>query len=95
MPDEDREPSVAEEEEVERQELARRTQWEMQWTDVQRFLQSRGYMLRPRLRPDWVPSWKEKNLTSLQLFLTEDAILTPVRRQHPQDVPSSELTTRA
>ncbi|KZV68704.1 hypothetical protein PENSPDRAFT_609718 [Peniophora sp. CONT] len=30
---------------------------ELRWRDRQLFLQSKGYMLRPRLRPGWVPSW--------------------------------------
>src|SRR5882724_11126383 len=31
------------------------------WTDHQKWLESRGYMLRPRFRPDWVPSWRGTN----------------------------------
>ena len=31
---------------------------EIFWSDHQPWLQERGYMLRPRLRPGWVPSWK-------------------------------------
>lgn len=31
---------------------------ELFWKDRQQFLQSRGYMLRPRYRPGWIPSWK-------------------------------------
>ncbi|KAI0287518.1 hypothetical protein BC826DRAFT_1108366 [Russula brevipes] len=30
---------------------------EITWRDRQQFLESRGYMLRPRLRPGWTPSW--------------------------------------
>lgn len=30
---------------------------EIWWRDHQVWLQERGYMLRPRYRPDWVPSW--------------------------------------
>ena len=30
---------------------------EVWWRDHQPWLQERGYMLRPRYRPDWVPSW--------------------------------------
>lgn len=30
---------------------------EKMWRDKQPFLESRGYMLRPRLRPGWIPSW--------------------------------------
>ncbi|KAI8993982.1 kinase-like domain-containing protein [Trametes punicea] len=31
---------------------------EIWWRDHQVWLQERGYMLRPRYRPGWVPSWK-------------------------------------
>ena len=30
---------------------------EVKWRDRQPFLESMGYMLRPRLRPGWTPSW--------------------------------------
>ncbi|EIW62688.1 uncharacterized protein TRAVEDRAFT_69009 [Trametes versicolor FP-101664 SS1] len=33
------------------------TTGETWWRDHQVWLQERGYMLRPRYRPDWVPSW--------------------------------------
>ncbi|KAJ6629433.1 hypothetical protein B0H10DRAFT_1776609 [Mycena sp. CBHHK59/15] len=40
------------------------------WRDMQPWLQDCGYMLRPRFRPGWVPSWK----TSGQLMvLCEDS----------------------
>jgi hypothetical protein len=29
------------------------------WRDRQKWLQDCGYMLRPRYRPGWVPSWKD------------------------------------
>ncbi|KAH8987869.1 kinase-like domain-containing protein [Lactarius akahatsu] len=32
---------------------------EITWRDRQQFLESKGYMLRPRLRPGWTPSWLE------------------------------------
>ena len=35
-----------------------RHQPEIFWRDHQPWLQENGYMLRPRLRPGWVPSWK-------------------------------------
>ncbi|EPQ57119.1 hypothetical protein GLOTRDRAFT_127494 [Gloeophyllum trabeum ATCC 11539] len=34
---------------------------EQYWRDRQKWLQERGYMLRPRFRPEWVPSWKTTN----------------------------------
>lgn len=48
---------------------------EVAWRDRQIFLQSRGYMLRPRLRPGWHPSWisPRKDFTEC-----EDSILLPV-----------------
>lgn len=27
------------------------------WRDRYEWLQQRGYVLRPRYKPDWVPSW--------------------------------------
>ena len=30
---------------------------EVKWKDRQPFLEFKGYMLRPRLRPGWTPSW--------------------------------------
>ncbi len=33
------------------------TDGEIWWRDHQVWLQERGYMLRARYRPDWVPSW--------------------------------------
>jgi len=32
--------------------------YEAWWRDQQLWLKDRGYMLRPRLRADWTPSWK-------------------------------------
>lgn len=58
---------------VTRQQLEEEEIW---WRDRQQFLQSKGYMLRPRFRPDWVPSW----LTSgKHPYRSEDGILIPVR----------------
>ncbi|CAL1706324.1 unnamed protein product [Somion occarium] len=34
---------------------------EVFWRDHQQWLQERGYMLRPRYRPGWVASWKDKD----------------------------------
>jgi len=33
---------------------------ELFWRDHQKWLQDCGYLLRPRYRPDWVPSWKDR-----------------------------------
>ncbi|KZV68701.1 hypothetical protein PENSPDRAFT_609719 [Peniophora sp. CONT] len=57
---------------VTRQTLYDREIW---WRDRQPFLQSKGYMLRPRFRPNWVPSW----LTSgRHPYRSEDGILLPM-----------------
>jgi len=40
-------------------EIAGLLPWEMWWRDCYRVLESRGYRLRPRYHPDWVPSWKK------------------------------------
>ena len=45
------------------------------WRGKQAFLQSRGYMLRPRYHPGWTPSW---NLEEPVNILPEDAIMYPV-----------------
>ena len=31
---------------------------ELWWRDHYQVLENRGYRLRPRYRPDWVPSWR-------------------------------------
>ena len=53
---------------------------EVAWRDRQEYLESRGYMLRPRYRQDWVPSWG--NNTRLAFF-AEDALILPVRSKLP------------
>ncbi|KAI0363364.1 hypothetical protein BV20DRAFT_975753 [Pilatotrama ljubarskyi] len=40
-------------------ELGKLTSGECWWRDHQIWLAERGYMLRPRYRPDWEPSWKK------------------------------------
>ncbi|KAA1476402.1 kinase-like protein [Dentipellis sp. KUC8613] len=45
---------------------------ERQWAKIQPWLQSQGYMLRPRFRPGWIPSWKMKE--KVDLDWCEDAI---------------------
>ncbi|OBZ70888.1 hypothetical protein A0H81_09384 [Grifola frondosa] len=32
---------------------------ECYWRDSQPWLEASGYMLRPRYKPDWTPSWKD------------------------------------
>ncbi|KAI0310988.1 hypothetical protein OF83DRAFT_1152991 [Amylostereum chailletii] len=49
---------------------------EVEWRDRQQFLALRGYMLRPRLRPGWKPSW----VANGKLYLScEDHIALPAR----------------
>ncbi|KAI0350538.1 hypothetical protein OH77DRAFT_1593479 [Trametes cingulata] len=50
---------------------------ERYWRDHQEFLESRGYMLRPRYKPDWRPSWIGKS--EFAWFYAEDAQPLPWR----------------
>lgn len=36
------------------------TSLEIWWCDLQPWLEEKGYRLRPRYRPGWVPSWHNK-----------------------------------
>ena len=51
--------------------------YEVKWRDRQPFLESKGYMLRPRLRPGWTPSWLS---TGQDYFSCEDSARLPVSR---------------
>lgn len=51
---------------------------ELYWRDRQHFLESHGYQLRPRYRPDWIPSWRGKPYEAV--FAAEDAYALPVSR---------------
>lgn len=45
------------------------------WRDHQKWLEEQGYMLRPRYRPGWTPSWR----ATKKLWLTcEDAQMAVV-----------------
>ncbi|KAI0316323.1 hypothetical protein OF83DRAFT_1127544 [Amylostereum chailletii] len=48
---------------------------ELRWRDRQVFLQSKGYLLRPRLRPGWTPSWKTNGRSPIRC---EDFLELPV-----------------
>ena len=48
---------------------------EVKWSGRQPFLESKGYMLRARLRPGWTPSWL---LTGEDYFTCEDSARLPV-----------------
>ncbi|KAH9918119.1 uncharacterized protein B0H18DRAFT_680318 [Fomitopsis serialis] len=56
--------------------FARLNEWECRWRDRQQFLESRGYMLRPRYQPDWIPSWRVNKESAIWC---EDAIRAPLR----------------
>ncbi|TFY53871.1 hypothetical protein EVG20_g9935 [Dentipellis fragilis] len=48
---------------------------ERQWAKIQPWLQSQGYMLRPRFRQGWTPSWKSKTTgKEISFREAEDAI---------------------
>ena len=49
--------------------------YEVVWRDRQPFLESKGYMLRPRLRPGWTPSWLA---TGKSRLFCEDSARLPV-----------------
>lgn len=53
------------------------------WVDIQPFLLSRGYRLRPRYDPAWIPSWKlaGKEDDMVYRFQQEDAALIEVSQQ--------------
>jgi len=46
------------------------------WRDHSSWLEEQGYHLRPRYRPDWKPSWLDKNVVSR--FVFEDAHMAKV-----------------
>ena len=52
---------------------------EIKWRDRQPFLESKGYMLRPRLRPGWAPSWLSSE--NPRQFC-EDSARLPVSRKN-------------
>ena len=45
------------------------------WREKQPFLEQQGYMLRPRYRPGWIPSWKDDNS---RVYTADDGIFLPV-----------------
>lgn len=49
---------------------------EKRWRDKQAFLEGRGYLLRARYHPDWVPPWFLNGKHPLDC---EDYIRLPVR----------------
>ncbi|KAI9063466.1 hypothetical protein FKP32DRAFT_1572015 [Trametes sanguinea] len=70
--------------ELSRSELfALLTPVECWWRDHQPFFAEHGYMLRPRYRPGWVPSWQRD--PSIDIFFAEDRHTTHALRPHLMD----------
>ena len=59
---------------------ARRGPAEQLWIDKQRFLAKKGYLLRPRYSPDWIPSWQA---TPDRVHMAEDSMSLPVMYESP------------
>ena len=51
--------------------------WEIFWRDHWDWLQQKGYLLRPRYKPDWVPSWRNHPNPDLNAY--EDGLSHMVR----------------
>lgn len=52
---------------------------ELWWAERQQALEAAGYMLRPRYRPGWIPSWRG---TKQPYFTVEDGLplfVSPLR----------------
>lgn len=54
--------------------------WEVAWRDRFDALKAKGYVLRPRFRPDWQPSWIRMGLGGYERYLCEDFLHHNVRR---------------
>ncbi|CAE6361396.1 unnamed protein product [Rhizoctonia solani] len=50
---------------------------EKRWVTFQPYLLSKGYQLRPRYRPGWIPSWKDTNLDPISCEDSGNAL--PIR----------------
>ena len=53
---------------------------EVFWRDRYDWLKDAGYQLRPRYKPDWIPSWRTSNQNP---FYAEDGIAAPVGPRQP------------
>ncbi|KAG2083989.1 hypothetical protein BD769DRAFT_601653 [Suillus cothurnatus] len=49
--------------------------YETRWRDLHDFLKEKGYKLRSRYSPDWVPSWTNTNKAPIKC---EDGVRSPV-----------------
>ncbi|KAF5384218.1 hypothetical protein D9615_003107 [Tricholomella constricta] len=54
--------------------LGKRRTREIFWVQLQPFLYSRGYNLRPRYHPDWLPSWRNHTKPIQTLDEFEDSL---------------------
>ncbi len=61
---------------------------EILWRDRQKWLEEKGYMLSPRFRPGWVPSWGPDD----DYFDFEDGLWITVCKPHP--LPTRTSITR-
>lgn len=61
---------------------------EFYWRERQAWLAEQGYMLRPRYRPDWKPSWHDSG----QFFFDCEDGHAPTVRLGFTFFPSSQLT---
>ncbi|KAJ3475559.1 hypothetical protein NLI96_g11760 [Meripilus lineatus] len=66
-------------------------EFETFWMEHQKWLEEKGYMLRPRYRPGWVPSWDIDNPAS-RPYWTED---TTVLGQHPLIMDATRISDNA
>ncbi|KAF8154915.1 hypothetical protein B0H34DRAFT_543251 [Crassisporium funariophilum] len=55
--------------------LGKLEKWEEFWVGVYPFLLSKGYRLRPRYDPEWLPSWSHKVGPIKSLTKYEDALM--------------------
>ena len=69
--------------------LSRLTNAEIKWRDRAEMLEKEGYVLRPRLRPGWTPSWLESGRNPLGC---EDGELLPVGNS-PNNIVAVLITT--
>lgn len=65
--------------------------YEAWWRDRYDLLLSRGYQLRPRLRPGWVPSW---TTNGKEIWSCEDSAYIMVFSTYPSFNPGSNLNNR-
>ncbi|CAE6427858.1 unnamed protein product, partial [Rhizoctonia solani] len=68
----------------------RRSEAEERWVSFQPYLLSKGYNLRPRYQPDWIPSWKGTKISPLSCEDSADSmpirLLDAIRIQDNQQV---------